>query len=169
MDNLNNFRKQKDEMFSNTSDSPLTPEQKTSFSGLKYFPFSEKFIFSNLELTPHEDQSSINIQTSKGDSDQYTRAGKVSFSIDNTSCHLTIFRGTDNSLFLPFKDSTSSTESYPAGRYLEIENINGKISLDFNYAYNPYCSYNDNWRCPLCPPENILPVRIEAGEKKFHD
>ncbi|HEX9008709.1 MAG TPA: DUF1684 domain-containing protein [Patescibacteria group bacterium] len=169
MDDITSFRSQKDHYFKNTDDSPLTVDQKKNFTGLKYFPYSEKYIFHNLELQPHEDQRPITIQTSKGDADQYTRAGKLIFTVDNTICHLTVFRGADGSLFLPFKDETSGSKSYPAGRYLEIQQTDGKISLDFNYAYNPYCSYNDNWRCPLCPAENILPIPIEAGEKKFHD
>jgi uncharacterized protein (DUF1684 family) len=43
------------------------------------------------------------------------------------------------------------------------------LLVDFNYAYNPYCSYNDRWSCPFPPPENRLKVRIEAGEKKYHE
>ena len=44
----------------------------------------------------------------------------------------------------------------------------GRIFLDFNYAYNPYCAYNDDWSCPLPPAENRLDVAIRAGEKTFH-
>ena len=42
---------------------------------------------------------------------------------------------------------------------------NGKFLLDFNFAYNPYCAYNDQWSCPLTPFENRLDVPIRAGEK----
>jgi len=41
--------------------------------------------------------------------------------------------------------------------------------VDFNLAYNPYCAYNENWSCPLPPRANRISVRIEAGEKKYHD
>jgi hypothetical protein len=50
---------------------------------------------------------------------------------------------------------------------LQVEKKKDKLVVDFNYAYNPYSSYNDNWDCPIVPEENHLPVRIEAGEKKF--
>ena len=56
------------------------------------------------------------------------------------------------------------------GRYLDIELIeDGRFLIDFNYAYNPYCAYNDRWSCPLPPQENRLGMRIQAGEKKFKD
>jgi len=40
------------------------------------------------------------------------------------------------------------------------------MMLDFNYAYNPSCAYNDRWICPLAPLENRLTVPIRAGEMK---
>jgi uncharacterized protein (DUF1684 family) len=75
-------------------------------------------------------------------------------------------------------DATSGTETYDAGRYVEAERLpNGKVLLDFNAAYNPYCAYNEPpslsvghephvWSCPIPPKENRLKVPIRAGEKK---
>ena len=72
-------------------------------------------------------------------------------------------------LFIPFRDATSGKDTYGAGRYVEAEALgNGRYLLDFNRAYNPYCAYNDDWRCPLPPAENWLKVAIRAGEKSFH-
>ena len=39
------------------------------------------------------------------------------------------------------------------------------IVLDFNFAYNPSCAYDDRWSCPLSPPENRLPYAVTAGER----
>jgi len=84
-------------------------------------------------------------------------------------------------LFLPFRDTTSAQESYGGGRYLfdtikgsdflSTTNAHGhmQIVLDFNYAYNPSCAYNDAWTCPLAPIENRLPVALPAGEKKYKE
>ena len=72
-------------------------------------------------------------------------------------------------LFIPFRDATSGKETYGAGRYVEAEPLGGgRFTLDFNRAYNPYCAYNDAWRCPLPPSENWLAVAIRAGELSFH-
>ena len=77
----------------------------------------------------------------------------------------------DGALFLPFRDTTSGAESYGAGRYLEVEPTDdGKLRVDFNYAYSPYCAYcayNDRWSCPIPPAENRLGVAIRAGERSF--
>jgi len=67
---------------------------------------------------------------------------------------------------VPFLDATSGTETYGAGRYLDLEpEPDGTYVLDFNLAYHPYCAYSVEYSCPLTPGENRLPVRIEAGER----
>ena len=96
-------------------------------------------------------------------------------------------------LFLPFRDATCPDESYGGGRYLfdtvkgndflrlDVSDaaaaagdqvsgyLGGLVILDFNYAYNPSCAYDERWVCPLAPNENRLPVPIRAGERKFHE
>jgi uncharacterized protein (DUF1684 family) len=74
--------------------------------------------------------------------------------------------GVDESLFVPFLDATSGTETYGAGRYMDVEpEEDGTYSLDFNLAYHPSCVYDMRFSCPLTPAENRLPVRIAAGER----
>ncbi|HLE52058.1 MAG TPA: DUF1684 domain-containing protein, partial [Anaerolineales bacterium] len=82
---------------------------------------------------------------------------------------LTVYRD-PHGYFLPFADALAGSETYGAGRYLEPEPAGkGKLLVDFNYAYNPYCAYNDQYSCPLTPWENRLKVPIRAGEKVFHE
>jgi uncharacterized protein len=75
-------------------------------------------------------------------------------------------------LFLSFRDATSGKETYGAGRYLfdtakgaDLGSDGDRLILDFNFAYNPSCSYDPRWACPLAPPDNRLQVAIEAGER----
>src|SRR5438477_496219 len=76
----------------------------------------------------------------------------------------------DGSLFLPFLDATSGTETYGAGRYLDLEpDEDGTYAIDFNLAYHPSCVYAPQFSCPLTPAENRLPVPIEAGERLAED
>ena len=74
-------------------------------------------------------------------------------------------------LFLAFGDQTNGQETYPGGRFLSVEvpDAQGWIILDFNRAYNPPCVFSPYATCPVPPPQNVLPVRIEAGEKMYHD
>lgn len=71
-------------------------------------------------------------------------------------------------LFLPFRDLTNGTDSYGGGRYLEVllpaHQSEGKITLDFNATYHPYCAYSDRYSCPIVPMINKMPVFIRAGE-----
>src|SRR4029079_18751444 len=74
--------------------------------------------------------------------------------------------GDDESLVVPFLDATSGSETYGAGRYLDLEpEDDGTYTLDFNLAYHPSCVYDPRFSCPLTPAENRLPVRVAAGER----
>lgn len=75
-------------------------------------------------------------------------------------------------LFVPFRDATSGEETYGAGRYV-LDTIKGadlgsdgdRLVLDLNFAYQPSCSYDPRWTCPLAPPANRLEVAVRAGER----
>jgi uncharacterized protein (DUF1684 family) len=90
----------------------------------------------------------------------------VHVTIDNTPTTLTVFKDTTRGhFFLPFRDATAGKETYAVGRYLEPRALpDGRLSIDFNQAYNPYCAYNEGWSCPIPPMENRVPVEIRAGE-----
>ncbi len=68
--------------------------------------------------------------------------------------------------FIVFTDETSGKSTYGAGRFLNAELTNdGRAVLDFNRAYTPPCGFTPYATCPLAPPENALPIAVEAGEK----
>lgn len=166
MTDLLEFRKMKDDFFAHEGQSPLTPGQKKSFTGLNYFPPNPTL---DLEVIVDEfpDKQRIEMQTTTGDIQVYERYGKFQFTVDDRPAELTIYHS-ETGYFLPFVDSLASKETYPAGRYLEPEELgNNRFHVDFNLAYNPYCAYNDYWSCPLTPFENRLQVPIRAGEKLF--
>ncbi|PJE58009.1 MAG: hypothetical protein COU81_03035 [Candidatus Portnoybacteria bacterium CG10_big_fil_rev_8_21_14_0_10_36_7] len=167
---LEEFRKDKDEAFKDAAWSPLTDEQKVNFRGLSYFSESPKLVFQSMEIDPEGAGQPVEIPTSAGDTEQYLRAGIIKFSLEGKDYQLHLYHDLDGSeYFLPIKDATSGKETYVEGRYVDVEVENGQIKrLDFNYAYNPYCAYNHNWRCPIAPEENMLPIAIEAGEKNFN-
>ncbi len=165
------FRKQKDKAWKEDSESPLTEEQKRNFKGLNYFPANPNL---SLELTldkniPYVGKEVI-IKTTGGDEQVYLRAGKVKFNVEGNDVEAIVFEDPKPEQFqyyLLFRDKTTGKETYENGRMLQIPQKDGKLIIDFNYAYNPYSSYNDNWGCPITPKENILPVKIEAGEKNL--
>jgi hypothetical protein len=75
-------------------------------------------------------------------------------------------------LFVPFADATAPGESYGAGRYAldtikgaDLGSVGERLVLDLNFAYQPSCSYDDRWTCPLAPPANRVDVAVRAGER----
>lgn len=166
------FRKEKDEFWKNNPNSPLAEEQKKGFDGLNYFPYSPNLRFvMPLDTNIENPGSKVTIDTTKGDKQIYLRAGKVLFKVDEKDVEVIVLEDPEQEqyqYYLLFKDETTGEETYENGRMLQIDkDPSGKLIVDFNYAYNPYSSYNDNWDCPITPEENFLPVRIEAGEKKL--
>lgn len=172
MSEIGDFRKAKDQYFGGDQDSPLTSEQRKRFSGLRYFPENPKLRFVlSVEEFPKNDRDVIQMTTSSGETASHLRWGLLKFEVDGTPVVLTVYRDVDgNGNFLPFTDVTTGEESYSAGRYLDLPAAgDGRLLVDFNYAYNPYCAYNPHWSCPIPPAENRLPVAITAGEKRFTD
>lgn len=160
-------RQQKDQFFKSHPHSPLKPDQRNKFKGLDYYPIREDLDL-DVDIEPFPDKPEIQIQTTTGDVRTYQKWGRFSFEVGEDTVELTIFYSPDlDHFFLPFRDTTNGHETYGAGRYIDPEHLgDGQFHVDFNVAYNPYCAYNSNWNCPLVPPENVLKVAIEAGEKK---
>ena len=168
MTEINEFREAKDHFFGHDHQAPLTHEQQATFDGLNYYKECDdlKYVIEPDLIDGHD---IIEMQTSAGDVTSYQRWGTISFDLKGAPAKLTLYRDDHGGeLFLPFVDGTSGKETYGAGRYLDVEQTHdGKIVVDFNYAYNPYCAYNDQWSCPLTPFENHIQVPIRAGEKNF--
>jgi len=161
------IRRAKDDYFRRAHDSPLTIEQRSGFQGLRYFPEDPMYRFT-VTIDPAGGGSMEDIEMSDGSTNRLRRLGSVRFDAGTERVALVAYEQGDE-LFIPFRDATSGKETYGAGRYVEAEPLGGgRFTLDFNRAYNPYCAYNDAWRCPLPPSENWLAVAIRAGELSFH-
>ncbi|MEX2027974.1 MAG: DUF1684 domain-containing protein [Candidatus Curtissbacteria bacterium] len=165
------FRRQKDWHWKNDTESPLTNEQKKKFTGLKYFPPNPAFHFV-LKINKNIDGagSKVIVPTTDGNKQVYLKAGIIRFKVGEKDVEAIVFEDPEQEqyqYYLLFRDETTGKETYENGRMLQVEREENKLIVDFNYAYNPYSSYNDNWGCPITPKENLLPVVIKAGEKKF--
>jgi uncharacterized protein len=168
MSDLTDFRAAKDQFFRSDPQSPLLPQQQASFQGLTYYDENPALVIEAVP-EPFPDQETIEMQTSTGDIASYVRWSRIRFEVDGEEAALTVFRDAGSgALFLPFQDANAGGETYGAGRYLEVEAVDGgRLQVDFNYAYNPYCAYNERWSCPIPPSENRLTVAVRAGEQTF--
>jgi hypothetical protein len=170
-DAIGQFRADKDAFFQSAPNSPIPEAEREAFSGLPYYPVDESLRFDDLTLEPYTGDEPVRfeIPTSDGRTRAAERAGVFTFPVEGADRTLTayIFEGGDaESVFVPFVDATSGSETYGAGRYLDIEREDdGTYSLDFNLAYHPSCVYDPRFSCPLTPAENRLPVPLRAGER----
>ena len=166
MTDLDQFRAEKDNFFSTHPQSPLTPEQKRSFSGLSYFE-EDPGLRLEVQVDKFPEQRQFEMQTSTGQMQSYTRYGSFKFELDGQVAELTVY-ASPHGFFLPFVDGLAGEETYPAGRYLDPEPLDDdRFLVDFNLAYNPYCAYTDTYRCPFPPRENQITVPVTAGEKIY--
>jgi uncharacterized protein (DUF1684 family) len=165
----------KDSIFKTDSkNSPFDDKDRVKFFALKYFDVNPSFVDTAI-VTEFPQKDTVNMMFTKGESSPFLKFGKVDFEINGTKCTLLVFQNLEQArseksvpLFIPFMDKTTGNQSYDAGRYLDVNyDLSGKLLIDFNLAYNPYCNYSMIYSCPVTPKENTLNIAIEAGEKIY--
>ena len=168
---LKAFREEKDRFFREDSKSPLKESDRKKFKCLPYYPIDLKYaMIGSIERYPAGPKPLyVTLPTNKEIGKKMVKYGRFKFKWEGKEYVVQIYRPLGGEeLFLPFKDKTSETETYPKGRYLYIEQMpEGKVLIDFNRAYNPFCDYNEKYTCPLAAEENWLEIAIRAGEKCF--
>jgi uncharacterized protein (DUF1684 family) len=166
------WRQTRDELFRSHPQSPLPAERRASFEGLEYWPYDpEARVLARLEDIDAPPQP---VTTSGAEAIEFRPFARASFELreEPLSLEVSWLTAYGGGAFLCFRDATSGTESYGGGRYLldtvkgaDLGEDGGRLVLDFNFAYNPSCSYDPGWVCPLAPPANRLAVAVEAGER----
>jgi uncharacterized protein len=159
-------RAAKDRLFA-ASDDPVPSSRHKDLLPLAYFPIDPEYSVPGV-LKRVDDPTVFEMPTSTGTKRQMRRVGSLEFTLKERPLKLTVFVevADPKHLFIAFNDLTSGTETYPAGRYLDIDpNRTAIYEIDFNRAYNPYCYYNLSYECPYPPPENRLKIPIRAGER----
>ncbi len=139
-----------------------------NYTGLDFYPPTSDYRFV-AEFIPYESPKRIEMATVVGTSTTSVSPGYVKFALDGEEYTLDAFRtGRADMLHFVFKDGTSGDETYGASRFMDSPILeDGTVDLNFNKAYNPPCAYTPYATCPLPPSQNILTVRIEAGEKNY--
>jgi uncharacterized protein (DUF1684 family) len=162
-------RSTKDRFMADDQESPVPADKKAALLPLRYFPPDPSFaVPASLKL--QDDRPVFEMPTSTGTIRRMQLVGVLEFTLSGQGMTLGAFveEGTRqiSTLFVPFADQTTGTETYPAGRYLDLHpTATGYYTVDFNRAYNPYCAYNATYECPFPPPSNRLKIPVRAGER----
>jgi uncharacterized protein (DUF1684 family) len=152
------------------SDDPIPADRKAQFLPLAYFAIDPAYnVVAALEESA--ERPTLMMPTSSGQLRRMYQIGTLKFTLKGEPMTLGAFTEGDlSTLFVPFADLTSGTETYAAGRFLDLKRTGTNIyELDFNRAYIPYCYYNASFECPYPPAENRLKVAIRAGERMKPD
>ncbi len=171
------FRAGRDALFRTQPQSALSATQQHSFGGLRYYDYAPAFRFL-LPIDSAVEPAIFEIALEHDGIVRIQRFGRIHFQVGEQAVALTLFwiLGYGGGVFVPFRDQTNSAGTYGGGRYLldtikhaDLGQADGRLVIDFNFAYNPSCAYNSRWQCPLAPAENRLPVAIPAGERDFSE
>ena len=165
------WRSVRDVLFREHPQSPIPEARRDAFREVPYFDYDLACrVEARVEPVGEE---RLQLPGSAGETFKATRFGRAHFALRGSDHRLDVFwlEGYAGGVFLSFADATSGEETYGAGRYLldtvkgsDLGEREGLLLLDFNFAYNPSCAYDPRWACPLAPPQNRLPIRVEAGE-----
>ena len=159
-------------MFREHPQSPVPAVQRGGYSGPHLYDYDPSWRLAG-SVEP-VDPRRFELHTSTASTMAFERFGVVRFTHEDDQLTLELYwlEGYGGGLFVPFADSTSGSETYGAGRYLldtvkgaDLGSTDGLLELDFNFAYQPSCSYDPHWTCPLAPPANRLSVAVRAGER----
>lgn len=151
--------------------SPLEDSLKINFAGINYYPPDTNYrVVATVEKI--KNGNIFKMEATGNIADEFKTLARLKFNLNGMDMSLEVYENQDlkksgvTFYFIPFLDQTNGKETYGGGRYLEVPSIDGeKVILDFNYAYQPYCTYNHNYSCPIPPAINRLPIEIKAGEK----
>jgi uncharacterized protein len=167
------WRNRRDTLFCDHPQSPLSSSERAVFAGLPYFDYDPAL--RHLVSLDAVERDAPEMQSLRDDGEirlhPFARTRGLS---DALGGELAVYwiKGYGGGIFLPFADGTSGSETYGGGRYLldgikgaDLGMRDGRLVLDFNFAYNPSCAYSPRWSCPLAPPHNRLPQAVRAGER----
>jgi uncharacterized protein (DUF1684 family) len=142
-------------------------ERSRTFEGFEWFPISRDYRVVG-RFVPDATSRHLPVVNTFGDVDTYETEGIVEFTLNGETLRLRPFTTDDGRFYIVFNDASSGEETYEAARFLYADlRPDGTTVLDFNEAYNPPCSFNPFTTCPIPLPENRLPIKVLAGEKKY--
>jgi uncharacterized protein (DUF1684 family) len=146
----------------------LNAPLRKNFAGLKWYPPNPAVKVVG-QFTPLAKAKTVQAPNILGDLEPFEVPGTVALTIGGKAVNMEAWKS-GNQLWFVFRDLTSADTTYQSARFLytDMPGPDGKLVMDFNRARNPPCAYNQWTTCPLPPSSNKLPVRIEAGEKRYH-
>ncbi|CAN5886137.1 hypothetical protein BH23ACT10_BH23ACT10_03990 [soil metagenome] len=160
----------RDRLFRTHPETPL--DDPTDFPGLSFAPYDPSYVW-DAQVDTAVAHERFPVATSGDGEIDFVRFGRVELPIGTLDVFwLDAYGG---GIFLPFRDATAGETTFGGGRYL-LDSAkgadlgrqrDGRLTLDFNFAYPPSCHYAPHWICPLAPPGNRIDAAIPVGELHY--
>jgi uncharacterized protein (DUF1684 family) len=174
-------RQDADAFFRSDPGSPFVADTSAHFDGIKWFPPDVAFVVQS-KLHRYPNPATVSVFGTKGEERKQLRYGYFEFTLGGKDLRLNVYKFTaadperyerlKNYLSVWFTDLTTGKETYEVGRYLDVgeeqTDPEALYTLNFNHAYNPYCSYSALYSCAIPTKDDRLDVAITAGERKYH-
>lgn len=143
-------------------------EARKDFRAIESFPIEPRWRV-DARLEPYDPPRSIPVPNVLGSVEPEPCPGALVFQVGGQTYRLDpVLEKGEEDLFVIFADLTNGADTYGAGRFVYVSPpVGGRTTIDFNKAYNPPCAFTPYATCPLPPAQNRLPIRIEAGEKRY--
>ncbi|HET7922937.1 MAG TPA: DUF1684 domain-containing protein [Gammaproteobacteria bacterium] len=143
-------------------------DARVHFRGLQYFDADPHWRL-DARFEPYRPMKKIPIINVLGMEENMDSPGALVFEVAGHSYRLdTVLEQGETDYFIMFADRSNGSQTYGAGRFLYVHPpVDGHTVLDFNKAYNPPCAFSRFATCPLPPPQNRLPIVVNAGELRY--
>lgn len=175
---LAHWRAVRERLYREHPQSPVPPAARSAFRAahFEHDPSLRFQVTVEPAPPPAPGAPALELPNSGADTLSFSRIGRIAIPFAEGERSLSVFwmAGYSGGLFIPFRDATNGTETYGAGRYLVDsaksadlggDPATGRLTIDFNFAFQPSCAFDPRWACPLAPPENRLDLAVCAGER----
>jgi hypothetical protein len=169
------FRSDRDISIIQTVNEPFNIADIDTFQGLYYYPIDCNALLKG-KIYKNDPMKVITVQTTKGQAVSVYDYGVVVVNLEGEEYNLQVYKnidvpdfGSQETVFIPFKDMTSGNTTYEHGRYLPIEPKGSNVILDFNMATNPWENYNNIHSTLIVPASNVIQGPVPTGERKYED
>ncbi|GAA4902464.1 DUF1684 domain-containing protein [Streptomonospora salina] len=142
--------------------------EHTGLTGIDTFPYDPAWVFeSQYRAAPEGRRIEVPRLTSPRSTEAILAPVDLAVTINDTEYVLAVLQDFPGQRLVIFTDETNGDSTPTIGRWLVLPLLEpgSTLTLDFNKATLSHHHLNpDVFVCPLSPPGNHLPMRIEVGE-----
>ncbi|MEV6239243.1 DUF1684 domain-containing protein [Lentzea sp. NPDC051838] len=148
----------------------VTDPQAVGPAGIDTYPYDPAWVFEGAFKATPDRTVEVERLTSPRTTENTKAPVDLVVTIDGEEHVLKVIETMPGQRLVVFTDDTSGTETPEIGRWLNFpdEEPGTRLTVDFNQAtLSHHHLVPAVFTCPLSPPGNHLPMRVEAGEREF--